>query len=74
MSEKKSTVSSGRVVESKIAEKESVYPAEVLIKAANRFRTREECVEAALRFYGKEKATIKETDEMVKKFLKREVV
>lgn len=53
--------------------KESVYPAADLIKSARRFHTREECVAAALNFYGKREATIKETEELVKKFLQREV-
>ena len=65
--QKEKTASSGKPA------KESVYPAVDLIKSARRFHTREECVTAALNFYGKREATIKETEELVKKFLKREV-
>lgn len=54
-------------------EKESVYLAADLIRSAHRFHTREECVAAALNFYGKKEATIKETEELVKRFLQREV-
>ena len=74
MAEKKSTglqkekpASSGRTA------KESVYPAADLIKSAHRFYTREECVAAALSFYGKTEATIKEAEGLVRKFLQREV-
>lgn len=53
--------------------KESVYSAAELAKAAHRFGTKEECVVAALRYYKKVEATIKETEELVKKFLNKEV-
>ena len=47
--------------------------AEELAKAAHRFNTKEECVVAALKYFGKKEATIKETEELVKKFLQKEV-
>lgn len=65
--QKEKTAPSGKPV------KESVYPAAELIKSAHRFHTREECVAAALNFYGKKEATIKEAEGLVSKFLQREV-
>lgn len=53
--------------------KEAVYSVAELSKAAHRFGTKEECVVAALRYYKKAEATIKETEELVKKFLNKEV-
>ena len=51
-----------------------LYPAEELDKGRlNRFNTKEECVVAALKYFGKKEATIKETEELVKKFLQKEV-
>lgn len=74
MAEKKNTGLQEEKVElSKSATKDTVYSAAELIKSAHRFKTREECVAAALSYYGKRKATIKETEVMVKKFLQREV-
>lgn len=43
-----------------------LYPAEELAKAAHRFNTKEECVVAALKYFGKKEATIKETEELCK--------
>lgn len=57
----------------KIVEHETLYPAEELAKAHKRFGTKEECVAAALRFYGKKEATINETQKLVKEFLNKEV-
>ena len=51
---------------------ETVYTAEELSNASERFGTRKECV-AALKYYGKDKATLKEAKELVNKFLSKEV-
>lgn len=74
MAEKKNIgLQKEKITPSGKTEKESVYPAADLIKSAHRFHTREECVAAALSFYGKKEATIKETEGLIKKFLQREV-
>lgn len=52
---------------------ETVYTAEELSNASERFGTRKECVAAALEYYGKDKATLKEAKELVNKFLSKEV-
>lgn len=52
---------------------ETVYTAEELSNASERFGTRKECVAAALKYYGKDKATLKEAKELVNKFLSKEV-
>ncbi len=52
---------------------EPVYSAEELSNAAIRFGTRKECVAAALKYYGKDRATVKEAKELVSKFLSKEV-
>ena len=46
---------------------------EELSNAASRFGTRKECVAAALKYYGKDRATVKETKELVSKFMSKEV-
>lgn len=51
----------------------AMYSVAELAKAAKRFGTKEECVVAALDYYGIENATIKEAQEIVKKFLNKEV-
>jgi len=52
---------------------EPVYSAQELSNAADRFGTRKECVAAALRYYGKDRATVKEAKELVNKFMSKEV-
>lgn len=52
---------------------EPVYSAEELSNAADRFGTRKECVAAALKYYGKDRATVKEAKELINKFLSKEV-
>lgn len=74
MAEKKSTgLQKEKPAPSGNLAKESVYPAADLIRSAHRFHTRKECVAAALSFYGKKEATIKEAEGLVRKFLQREV-
>lgn len=73
MAEKKNLMRTEKTSETGRQTKESVYPARELVKAAHRFHTQEECVAAALSFYGKKEATMKEAEELVRKFLKREV-
>lgn len=51
----------------------AMYSVAELSKAANRFGTKEECVIAALGYYGVENASIKDAQEIVKKFLNKEV-
>ena len=51
-------------------EVETVY---TVSNASERFGTRKECVAAALKYYGKDKATLKEAKELVNKFLSKEV-
>lgn len=50
-----------------------VYSAEELSDAAGRFGTHKECVAAALKYYGKDRATVKEAKELINKFLSKEV-
>lgn len=57
----------------KKTEPATVYPADELIKAAKRFNTMPECVDAALRYFGKTEATLEETQKLVKDFLGKEV-
>lgn len=53
---------------------ESIYTCNELAANAKKvFRTRPECVTAALRAAGKEKYTVAEAKQIVEKFLKREV-
>lgn len=52
---------------------EPAYSAEELSNAADRFGTRKECVAAALKYYGKDRATVKEAKELINKFLSKEV-
>lgn len=52
---------------------ETLYSAEELARAASRFGTQEECVIAALNYYKKDSATIKEAESLIKKFLIKEV-
>ena len=52
---------------------EPAYSAEELSNAADRFGTRKECVAAALKYYGKDRATVKEAKELVNKFMSKEV-
>lgn len=56
------------------APQESIYACNELAANAKKvFRTRPECVTAALRAAGKEKYTVAEAKQIVEKFLKREV-
>ena len=48
-------------------------PADELANAAQPFNKNEECEVTALKYFGKKEATIKETEELVKKFLQKEV-
>ena len=50
-----------------------LYPAKELAKAAHRFNTKEECVVAALKYFGKKEATIKETEESPNNDLDKEL-
>lgn len=80
MPEEKGTSVVGVATQTKAAEpkkitvsKESVYSAEELANAPQMFGTRKECVAAALKFYGKKEATVKEAQELIRKFLGKEV-
>ena len=56
-----------------VSEGDTVYSAEELANAPQMFGTRKECVAAALKYYGKKEATVKEAQELVRKFLSKEV-
>lgn len=56
------------------AQKESVYSVKELAANASKiFKTRQECVVAALKVDGKAEYTVSEAKEIVEKFLKKEV-
>lgn len=61
------------VVETKPAEKESVYTAEELTANFKVFNTSREIVAVALRLAGKKTATFAEAKRIIDKFKKREV-